>query len=123
MNIRLLLAAAGTIAMLATAVASADNNKIQLLSGGVVCDKGDQVCYDQRGANVERTRQMFGQYAAEAVQKKLRKNDEWGTKKFTLSNGVKCSIPNRVCKHDQGEGDRAKKITNHLFQAPAPTKK
>ena len=120
MNIRLLLAAAGTIAMLATAVASADNNKIQLLPGGVVCDKGDQVCYDQRGANVSKTREMFGQYAADTVQKKLGKKDEWGTKKFTLSNGAKCSIPNRVCKHDQGEGDRAKKITKHLFESPVP---
>ena len=31
-------------------------------------------------ANVERLSQMFGQYSAEAVQQKLRKNDEWGTR-------------------------------------------
>ena len=103
MNTRLILA--GLAAVLAASTAHAVNDKIELMPGGVICDKGDQVCYDQRGAN---------------VQKKLGKKDDWGTKKFTLSNGAKCSIPNRVCKHDQGEGERAKKITKHLFQSPAP---
>ena len=70
--------------------------------------------------NVERTRDMFGQYAAQEVQKRLGKKDDWGTKKFTLSNGVKCNIPNRKCVKDEGEGERSKKITKHLFQAPAP---
>ena len=40
---------------------------------------------------------------------------EWGTKKFTLSNGVKCNVQNRVCKKENGEGERAKKITDQLF--------
>jgi len=53
---------------------------------------------------------MFRQYAAQDVQKRLGKKDDWGTKKFTLSNGVK----------EEGEGERSKKITKHLFQAPAP---
>jgi hypothetical protein len=119
MNNRLLLASVATL--LATSPAHAVNDKIELMPGGVICDRGDQICYDQRGANVQRTREMFGQYAADAVQKKLGKKDEWGVKKFTLSNGARCSIPNRVCKHDQGEGERAKKITRHLFEAPAPT--
>ena len=121
MNNRLFLA--GVAALLAASAAHAVNDKIELMPGGVICDKGDQVCYDQRGANVQRTREMFGQYAADAVQKKLNKKDEWGVKKFTLSNGAKCSIPNRVCKHEQGEGERAKKITNHLFAVPAPMPK
>lgn len=121
MNDRLVLA--GLAALLAASAAHAASDKIELMPGGVVCDKGDQVCYDQRGANVERTRQMFGEYAARDVQKKLDKKDEWGTKKFTLSNGAKCSIPNRVCKHEQGEGEGAKKITNHLFGSPAPPPK
>ena len=46
-----------------------------------------------------------------------------GHQEFTPGSGVKCNIPNRVCKHDLGEGDRAKKISNHLFQVPLPTKK
>ena len=74
----------------------------------------------QTALNVERTRDMFGQYAAQDVQKRLGKKDDWGTKKFTLSNGVKCNIPNRKCVKDEGEGERSKKITKHLFQAPAP---
>jgi hypothetical protein len=110
----------GLAALLVASAAHAVNDKIELMPGGVICDRGDQVCYDQRGANVSKTREMFGQYAADTVQKKLGKKDEWGTKKFTLSNGAKCSIPNRVCKHDQGEGERAKKITKHLFEAPVP---
>ena len=118
MHIRPILAGLG--ALLVASATHAVNDKIELMPGGVVCDKGDQVCYDQRGANVSKTREMFGQYAADTVQKKLGKKDEWGTKKFNLSNGAKCSIPNRVCKHDQGEGERAKKITKHLFESPVP---
>jgi hypothetical protein len=98
-----------------SAAAVADNDKIDLLPGGIVCDRGDQVCYDHSGANVEQTRRKFGEYAAADVQKKLGKKDGWGEKKFTLSNGVKCNTPNRVCKKEGGEGERAKKITNHLF--------
>jgi hypothetical protein len=118
MKIQLIGACA--VALLASGTVRAQGDKIELMSGGVVCDKGDQVCYDQRGANVERTRDMFGQYAAQDVQKRLGKKDDWGTKKFTLSNGVKCNIPNRKCVKDEGEGERSKKITKHLFQAPAP---
>jgi hypothetical protein len=121
MNIRPILACAA--ALLTVPAAHAVNDKLELMPGGVVCDKGDQVCYDQRGANVQKTREMFGQYAAQDVQKKLDKKDEWGTRKFTLSNGAKCSISNRVCKHEQGEGERAKKITKHLFESPPPTPK
>jgi uracil-DNA glycosylase len=90
------------------------------MPGGVVCDKREQICYDQRGANAAQTRRMFGEYAGKDVQKRLDKKDDWGTKKFTLSNGVKCSIPNRTCKKDEGEGERSKKITKHLFEAPVP---
>jgi hypothetical protein len=104
------LIGACAVALLAAGAAHAQGDKVELVSGGVVCDKGDQVCYDQRGANVERTRDMFRQYAAQDVQKRLGKKDDWGTKKFTLSNGVK----------EEGEGERSKKITKHLFQAPAP---
>ena len=93
---------------------------VALLAAGAAHAQGDQVCYDQRGANVERTRDMFGQYAAQDVQKRLAKKNDWGTKKFTLSNGVKCNVPNRKCVKDEGEGERSKKITKHLFQAPAP---
>lgn len=117
MNVQPILA--GLAGLLLASAAYAVSDKIELMPGGVICDKGDQVCYDQSGANVARTRQMFGQYAADAVQKKLNKKDEWGTKRFTLSNGAKCSVPNRVCKHDRGEGERAKKITKHLFPSPA----
>lgn len=118
MKTRLILA--GLAAVLAASAAHAVNDKIELMPGGVICDKGDQVCYDQHGASVQKTREMFGQYAADAVQKKLGKKDDWGTKKFTLSNGVKCNIPNRKCVKDEGEGERSKKITKHLFQASAP---
>jgi hypothetical protein len=111
---RILAACAVT---LLSAAALADNDKIDLLPGGILCDRGDQVCYDRSGANVEQTRRKFGEYAAADVQKKLRKSGEWGEKKFTLSNGVKCNTQNRVCKKEGGEGDRAKKITNHLFAA------
>ena len=115
-----LLITGGALALLAAGTIHAQGDKIELMSGGVVCDKGDQVCYEQRGANVQRTRDMFGQYAAQDVQKRLGKKDDWGTKKFTLSNGVKCSIPNRNCKKDEGEGERSKKITRHLFESPMP---
>jgi hypothetical protein len=116
-----ILAACLVAATLGSAGARAgDDDKIDLVSGGFVCDRKDQVCYDQRGANVAMTRQKFGDYAAGDVQKKLDKKDEWGTKKFTLSNGVKCNIPNRVCKKDLGEGDRSKKITDHLFAVAQP---
>ena len=116
---RFILAAGLIAATLGGTVARAtEGDKIDLVNGGYVCDRKDQVCYDQRGANVTMTRQKFGEYAASDVQKKLNKKDEWGTKKFTLSNGVKCNIPNRVCKKEGGEGDRAKKITNQLFNAP-----
>lgn len=121
MTTRLILA--GLAAMLAATATHAVTDKIELMPGGVICDKGDQVCYDQRGASVPKTREMFGQYAADAVQKKLDKKDGWGSKKFTLSNGARCSIPNRVCKHEQGEGERAKKITRHLFESSAPVPK
>jgi hypothetical protein len=114
---KITLTAACAFALLAMNPALAQGDKIELVNGGVVCDKGDQVCYDQRGANVDRTRDMFGQYAAQEVQKRLGKKDDWGTKKFTLSNGVKCSIPNRKCNKEQGEGERSKKITKHLFGA------
>ena len=113
---RMILAAGLIAATLGGTVARAtDDDKIDLVSGGFVCDRKDQVCYDGRGANVNMTRQKFGEYAAQDVQKKLNKKDEWGTKKFTLSNGVKCNVQNRVCKKENGEGDRAKKITNQLF--------
>lgn len=79
MNPRPILA--GLAALLATSAAHAVNDKIELMPGGVICDRGDQVCYDQRGANVERTRDMFGQYAAQEVQKRLGKKDDWGTRK------------------------------------------
>ena len=65
MNTRLILA--GLAAVLAASAAHAVNDKIELMPGGVICDKGDQVCYDQRGANVPKTREMFGQYAAERL--------------------------------------------------------
>jgi hypothetical protein len=112
MKVRL-LAAVAVAAFSAGALA--DNDKIDLLAGGILCDRGDQVCYDYSGANIEQTRRKFGEYAASDVKKKLKKSGEWGEKKFTLSNGVKCNTQNRVCKKDGGEGDRAKKITNHLF--------
>ena len=115
---RLILTATLLATVLAGTVARATaDDKIDLVNGGYVCDRKDQVCYDGRGANVDMTRQKFGEYAARDVQKKLDKKGEWGTKKFTLSNGVKCNIPNRVCKKEQGEGERANKITNHLFNA------
>ncbi|HEX7373443.1 MAG TPA: YcgJ family protein [Steroidobacteraceae bacterium] len=111
-----LIAALLVATTLAPALAQAiEDDKIDLVSGGYVCDRKDQVCYDQRGASVAMTRQKFGEYAARDVQKKLDKKGDWGTKKFTLSNGVKCNVQNRVCKKEQGEGDRAKKITSHLF--------
>lgn len=106
--------------LLATGAARADSNKIDLMPGGLVCDKKDQVCYDQRGANVAETRKMFGEYAASSVQKRLGKHEGWGTKKFTLSNGVKCSVPNRSCRKEGGEGERARKVQSHLFNAPRP---
>jgi hypothetical protein len=113
---RLILAAGLIAAMLVgTAARATEGDKIDLVNGGYVCDRKDQVCYDGRGANVNMTRQMFGEYAAEDVQKKLNKKGDWGTKKFTLSNGVKCNVQNRVCKKEHGEGERAKKITDHLF--------
>jgi hypothetical protein len=115
-----LLVTTAALALLAADTARADNDKIDLMSGGIVCDKADQVCYDQRGANAAQTRRMFGEYAGKEVQKRLDKKGDWGTKKFTLSNGVKCSIPNRNCKKDEGEGERSKKITKHLFDAPLP---
>jgi hypothetical protein len=113
---RPILAAALVAAILGAGLAHAiEDDKVDLVGGGYVCDRKDQVCYDGRGANVDMTRQKFGEYAAKDVQKKLNKKDGWGTKKFTLSNGVKCNVQNRVCKKEHGEGDRAKKITNHLF--------
>ena len=115
-----LLIATGALVFLAAGAARAQGDNIDLVPGGFVCDKREQVCYDQRGANASQTRRMFGEYAGKDVQKRLDKKDEWGTKKFTLSNGVKCSIPNRVCKKDEGDGERSKKITRHLFEAPAP---
>lgn len=115
MTQRLVLLAAAAAVLIAPTLASAGGDKIDLVAGGFVCDQRDQFCYDQRGANVAKTRQMFGQYAAEIMQRKLDKKDEWGTRKFTLSNGVRCSVVNRACKHDHGDGDRAKKITKHLF--------
>ena len=118
MKIKLIGACAA--ALLVAGAAHALGDKIELMAGGVVRDKGDQVCYDQRGADVERTREMFGQYAAQDVQKRLGKKDDWGTRKFTLSNGVKCNIPNRKCVKEEGEGERSRKITRHLFQTPAP---
>lgn len=116
MSIR--LAFAGTLVLLSAAASGADSDQIDLLPGGVVCDRREQVCYDQRGANVAETSRKFGEYAAQDVRKRLDKKNEWGTKKFTLSNGVKCNVPNRVCKKDEGEGERSKKITKHLFQGP-----
>ena len=115
-----LLVTVGALALLASGTARAQGDNIDLVPGGFVCDKREQVCYDQRGANVSQTRRMFGEYAGNEVQKRLDKKGDWGTKKFTLSNGVKCSIPNRACKKDEGEGERSKKITRHLFDAPAP---
>jgi hypothetical protein len=112
--------AAGVLVLLAAGAVRAQGDKIDLMPGGVVCDKGEQICYDQRGANASQTRRMFGEYAGNEVQKRLDKKGDWGTKKFTLSNGVKCSIPNRSCKKDEGEGERSKKITKHLFDAPMP---
>ena len=115
-----LLITAGALVLLAASPARAESDKIDLIPGGVVCDKVEQVCYDQRGANVAQSRRMFGEYAGKDVQKRLDKKSDWGTKKFTLSNGVKCNIPNRTCKKDEGEGERSKKVTKHLFQAPMP---
>jgi hypothetical protein len=112
--------AAGVLVILAAGAARAQGDNIDLVPGGFVCDKGDQICYDQGGANVSQTRRMFGEYAGKEVQKRLDKKNDWGTKKFTLSNGVKCSIPNRTCKKDEGEGERSKKITKHLFDGPMP---
>jgi hypothetical protein len=106
------------LVLLAAGTARADNDKVDLMPGGMLCDRKDQVCYDQRGANVAETRKMFGEYAASDVQKRLGKHEGWGTKKFTLSNGVKCSVPNRSCRKEGGEGERAKKVQNHLFSAP-----
>ena len=111
---------AGALALLATGTARAESDKIDLIPGGVVCDKVEQVCYDQRGANAAQTSRMFGEYAGQAVQKRLDKKSDWGTKKFTLSNGVKCNIPDRACRKDEGEGERSKKVTKHLFEAPVP---
>jgi hypothetical protein len=112
MSRRFLVACAA--ALLSTA-AFADNDKIDLLSGGILCDRGDQICYDYSGANLEATKRKFGEYAAKDVERKLKKKGEWGQKKFTLSNDVKCNTQNRVCKKEGGDGERAKKITNHLF--------
>lgn len=56
MNNRLILASLS--AVLPASAAHAVNDKIELMPGGVVCDKGDQICYDQRGANVERARKI-----------------------------------------------------------------
>lgn len=120
---RLTLAAAVLAATLAPGFARAiEGDRVDLLPGGYVCDRKDQVCYDSRGANVFKTREMFGDYAARDVQKRLNKRDEWGTRRFTLSNGVKCNVPNRACKKEEGEGERARKITRHLFggQNPQP---
>jgi hypothetical protein len=115
------LAVACACVLLSAAALGADSDQVDLLPGGIVCDRSEQVCYDQRGANVAETGRKFGEYAAQEVRKRLDKKNEWGTKKFTLSNGVKCNIGNRVCKKDEGEGERSKKITNHLFQAaPQP---
>ena len=43
-----------------------------------------------------------------------------GANTIAVIEGVKCNIPNRKCVKDEGEGERSKKITKHLFQAPPP---
>ena len=65
------LVTAGALTLLASGTALAQGDKIDLMPGGVVCDKAEQICYDQRGANAPETRRMFGEYAGQEVQKHL----------------------------------------------------
>jgi hypothetical protein len=81
---------------------------------GVVCDAGEQLCYNQNGLSVDTTRRNFGRSSAEKARQLIRRGERGRT--FQLSNGVACDVNARTCWDDGWKRRNISgKLTRHLF--------
>lgn len=81
---------------------------------GVVCDSGEQLCYDQNGLSIETTRRNFGRSGADKARQLIRQGERGRT--FQLSNGVACDVNARTCWDDGWKRRNiSRNLTRHLF--------
>lgn len=87
---------------------------LQFPSAGVICDGGNEVCYDKNGLSVGLTRTYYGAFAANNAERSLagRPPDP----QFRLSNGVICDAISAAC-WTNGPGQRLinRQLTTQLF--------
>jgi hypothetical protein len=108
------LLAALALSQLALPAASQAGGAIDINEPGVVCDAGDQLCYNQTGLSVESTRRTFGRSGAEKARELIRRGERGRT--FKLSNGVACDVNARTCWDDGWKRRNISgKLTRHLF--------
>ncbi len=87
---------------------------LQAPRAGVVCDPGDQSCYDQAGLSLGLTREYFGTFAEQAALRKL--GGQAAPRQFRLSNGSACDGMARTCWSDGSSRQRVNVfLSNQLF--------
>ena len=65
---------------------------------GSLCDRANQLCFDQQGLSLGITRDVFGRYAEKNALRNL--NGQAPPRQFLLSNGVACDVNVRLCWED-----------------------
>ena len=88
---------------------------LQTPQAGVVCDPGNQSCYDQAGLSLGLTREYFGAYAEQTA---LRNQaGQTSARQFRLSNGSSCDVVARTCWSDSWNRQQVNHValSNQLF--------
>ncbi|MBK8906676.1 MAG: hypothetical protein IPM60_01830 [Rhodospirillales bacterium] len=67
-------------------------------STGILCDRGQRVCFDTEGASDSYTDVYLGREAVDLMAaKRILGEATWTRDGFTLSNGVSCDLARRTC--------------------------
>jgi hypothetical protein len=81
---------------------------------GIVCDNGQQLCWDRNGLDVEATRRSFGRFGEDNARRLIRQGERGRT--FQLSNGIACDVNQRTCWDDGWKRRNvSNSLTRHLF--------
>jgi hypothetical protein len=87
---------------------------LQAPRAGVVCDPGDQSCYDQAGLSLGLTREYFGAFAEQTALRNL--GGQTPARQFRLSNGSACDAMARTCWSDGWSRQQVNvPLSNQLF--------
>lgn len=84
---------------------------------GVVCDKPAKFCSDEQGISMGITSMYLGEASAKSLLEMINSvgSDNFDTRTFVLSNGVKCDISKKVCTKSKFDEAVDVKTTGWLF--------